>query len=602
MVISAPSRALGQEAAEVPSGAPQILLDDAFDDAVSRSEQAIGDATADATANPNPDPNTSSTDNQETDDADNKSVAPVVSDDSRNVTTGELETIDPAAIGTLGPAEGGFSTELWRGSSRSLVERLLPRLPVATKSFAMQDLARRLMLTRTAVPEGPATVPSLLGLRVERLMAAGRASDVVDLVGRSAIPSDVPIISRARADALFLVEDSASACDLTEIMIVESDDPYWLKAATLCRAERGDKAGAGLAVELLHEQGSVEPVFVELAARLLAPKKDSNATVDKLTPLRLEMMRATGQTLSSDLLEAAGPAIQASLSRDQGLELDRRLELAQLAEAIGALSGPDLGKIYSSVAFPPDDVLGAVDAAKSAPGPRANARLYQLASGNYPDEERFAALQTLWRQGSKAETLGSVAAATLTIAQSITPDQSLSWLAPDIVRALLAAGDITGAGRWRAMLSEDASAQLWPFLVFADPGAAEADPEQGIDAWQRTLSDLTAEQKAIRSAVVFALIEASGQTIPDHRWSSALGTSVDLPGRGDIAAVRLMNRASSASRLGETVIYALLALGPQGPEKSHPDLIVQIYQALVRVGLTDDARRIVIEALLGRNL
>ena len=78
---------------------------------------------------------------------------------------------------------------MWRGIPRSLVEELLPRLPVATGSPAMQELARRLLLTRARVPDGATTSSSLLGIRVERLAAAGATASVNALMNLA--PSDL---------------------------------------------------------------------------------------------------------------------------------------------------------------------------------------------------------------------------------------------------------------------------------------------------------------------------------------------------------------------------------------------------------------------------
>ncbi len=534
--------------------------------------------------------------------AEGKSPEQGAADDSRNVRTGKLETIDPAAIGTLDSSGGGFPPEMWKGSSRALVESLLRQLPVVTDSFAMQDLARRLLLTRAAVPLGPATPPGVLALRVERLLTAGQSADVVNLIGRTSGPSEVAVISRARADALFLTGDREAACSFGEGMITDSEDVYWLKVATLCRSIRNDKAGAGLALELLHEQDSTDPQFFKLATELLAPESDKKAKVEKLNPLRLEMLRAAGRSIPTELLDQADPSILASVSRDQSLALDQRLALAQRAEARGALSGAELARIFASVAFPPDEVPNAVEAAKSDPGPRANARLYQLAVGKHPDEKRFAALQTLWRQGVRAGNLGTVARATRSAAKSIEPDSELSWLAPDMVRALLAAGDPKAAGRWLAVLSEDARARLWPFLAFTGQGAGGEGFDQAVEAWYRTLSDLTREQKRERSLLVFTLIEAMGQKISESRWRDLVGGTEGAPWQGDIAALRLLETASDQGRLGEAVMYALFALAPHGPKQAHPDVIARATKALDRAGLPDDARRIAVEALLERGL
>ena len=104
-------------------------------------------------------------------------------EDTEAVEVQSLGAIDVSSAGLIDDAEGGLGADMWRGIARPLVERLLPRMPVATSSPAMGELARRLLLTRARVPQGAATVSSLLGLRVERLAAAetgGRQIGMLD--------------------------------------------------------------------------------------------------------------------------------------------------------------------------------------------------------------------------------------------------------------------------------------------------------------------------------------------------------------------------------------------------------------------------------------
>jgi len=571
--------------AQEGEAAPQILLDDAFDLATK------GLAAGAAPPNPGPDDIGTTT----------------TADDSRDVHTGELQSIDPDAVGTLDPADGGFPPDMWTGSSRALIESLLHRLPVATDSASMQSLTRRLLLTRAAVPAGAATVASMLALRVERLLAAGRADDVVKLIGRTTGPADSPGISRARAEALFLAGDSAAACDLSEIMVRESDDLYWLKAAVLCRAKAGDTAGAGLALELLHEQGLEDAGFLSLSAEMITPTAGKTVVVDRLDALRLEILRAMGRSIPAEIGASAEPVVLGALSRDSSLDLDVRLGIAERAETLGAISGDDLGRIYATVAFPPDDIPAAAETAKSSPGPRSNALLYQLATGNRADEERFEALKTLWRLGDTSSGLGTAARVSRNTDKGITPTPDLSWLAPDVLRALLVSGDLDAAMRWYTSLSIEARARLWPLLVVIDRTGVVAPPQQAVpqnavNAWLRTQSDLVAGQRRERARLAFTLVEAAGHRVPDEYWRELAGEAEGKVSAADPGALRLLESASSGRRVGETVIYALLALGPRGPAHASSHTLAQVFRTLEAVGLPNDARRIAVEAMVRNGL
>ncbi|MBT4940040.1 MAG: hypothetical protein HON14_12970, partial [Rhodospirillaceae bacterium] len=46
----------------------------------------------------------------------------------------ELKKIDSDSVGTLTEEQGGFGINMWEGTSRNLVEKLLPKLPVNSSS------------------------------------------------------------------------------------------------------------------------------------------------------------------------------------------------------------------------------------------------------------------------------------------------------------------------------------------------------------------------------------------------------------------------------------------------------------------------------------
>ena len=176
---------------------------------------------------------------------------------------------NPQAVGLIEEDEGGFPYDMWRGSDRALIERLLPRLPAGATSRAMNDLARRLLLTIAAPPGGPME-ENLLAIRIERLAAMGD-SVAMNLLMRSAPPDlyDTALV-QTRLDSLLLIADYVGACTLARDLVRRDDTPYWEKVLIFCQAlnERHDAAALGLS--LLRERNVEEYPGFDLLLMALA--------------------------------------------------------------------------------------------------------------------------------------------------------------------------------------------------------------------------------------------------------------------------------------------------------------------------------------------
>ena len=97
-----------------------------------------------------------------------------------------LGAVNPESAGTLSPETGGLPIDLWKGTDRSLVERLLAEIPGGLVSPTMRELARRLLLSMATPPEGEAR-EDLLNQRIDRLAAMGDLAAVGDLI--QAVPN-----------------------------------------------------------------------------------------------------------------------------------------------------------------------------------------------------------------------------------------------------------------------------------------------------------------------------------------------------------------------------------------------------------------------------
>jgi hypothetical protein len=60
-----------------------------------------------------------------------------------------------------------------------------------------------------------------------------------------------------------------------------------------------------------------------------------------------------------------------------------------------------------------------------------------------------------------------------------------------------------------------------------------------------------------------------------------------------------LTRTAQERRVGETVLNALVALGPGGPTRAQGQTVARVVKALMAVGLRNEARAIATEAVLG---
>lgn len=528
------------------------------------------------------------------------------------VVVGTLDTVDPSAVGLLDPESGGFGLEMWAGSSRALVERLLPRLPVGTSSPIMQSLARRLLLSTARVPEGKAAAPTLLGVRVERLAAAGEIGAVVELLRFAPQRLEDAALARAEIDAKWLGGDNAGACARARDMVRRDEDSYWLKSLTFCRALNGEHAAAGIAVGLLREQGEDDPPFFTLMAALAGDPEAKVESLSQATPLHLAMVRAARQTIPADALDGAGPAVLRVIAGSPNASLELRLAAAERAAAAGVVPVERLAQIYSGISFTPEDMANALSIAETDPGPRTAALLFQVAQIQEVPTARAEALQAAWRLARKSDRYFLAAKVNLSATVRLEPSPELAFAAADVGRALLAAGRIEAVIPWYEMVRQKAMTQdpeatqaaldLWALLQIGDPDATVPWDPGFVGLWWQGQADLPKERRAERAELLYTLLTALGYEVPAVNWEP-LFDALTVTGTMPSPALRNgLARAAREGRLGETVLLSLLALGPGGPAGANIETVAAAVEALRTVGLRVEARAVALEAALMRGL
>jgi hypothetical protein len=519
---------------------------------------------------------------------------------------GSLGDVTPDYGGTLAEGGGGFPVDMWRGTDRALVERLLPKLSPAASSPAMRDLTRRLLLTNAEAPAGKSGGVNLFGARADRLMAMGLSADAAALLALQPARSTDPLSARQRIDSSLLAGDVDGACKaVDDTRKAASGDAAWQKAQIFCqlRAGQGDEAALGL--DLLREQGQGDPAFFTLIDVLSGNKAVTLESLPAPTALDLAMLRAASMPIPRDAAQAQNPAVLAMIARDPAIDMPLRLAAAEQAAADGSLPMDQLQMVYASVPYSPGDLGNAIEVSSHDPGPGSRAMLFQAAGIAVDTGLRAhvldAALDRARRQGGYLLAVE----ANLQFLLPIVPSDDLSWFAADAGRALYAAGHYEQANAWMALAqrrgtsdSQAAAAfsSLAVFARIAGVGSPLAWDGATVTKWREMQAANNGAGDPV--ARLFAIFEGLGEPIGGS-WS-LIGQSDATAGVGapDPALWFNLGDAAANRRIGETVLLALYALGSDGPGGANPIMLSRAIASLRQIGLDGEARALALEAAI----
>ena len=521
-----------------------------------------------------------------------------------------LKTLDFDSAGTLTDAEGGLGARMWQGTPRPLVESLLPKLPANVVSPAMRGLMRRLLLTPAVAPEGPSQGGSLIVERVRILAAMGDQAGVSALL--EAIPgrANNPILLRLETDVRFLGNDNARACSTAAGQVREGRDTYWLKAFSFCQALAGEVGKARLASGLLREMGEDDPVFTQIMDRFAGGAPAPLASLRNPTPLHIAMARAANVQLPKDVLGASTPGMLRTISISPNAPIDVRLDAAERAEAAGALPTEALRQLYMGVSFTEQDLANPLSKAEAESGPLSRALLYRTAmiqSVPAAQAEPVAKALALARRGGR---YASAVRVFLPVLKRIPATADMLWLAPEAARAALFAGDTEAARGWFAVLrgaahvDKDAAAALASLVPLAKlSGSVEGQGFQAADLgkWWETVK--SRENARALAETFLSLYDLMVEPVPAEAWDPLLQAAERTP--VPVAGAALWARLESAARNrrgGETVMFALLALGEGGPGQADAFTLTRVLKALEAAGFKTEARAIAIEAAVALGL
>jgi len=520
------------------------------------------------------------------------------------VTVSGLNAIDPSGAGLVSASTGGFNSNLWSASPRTAVTARLAQLPSGTGSPTMQNLTRRLLLTAASPPLGvaPPEEPSLLALRLAKLVANGWIGDAATLAAQS--PRDDSFARQSAAEALLLQGREGDACGEATSLRQSANDAYWLKLRALCYILNKDTQAALMTLDVMRERAISDDAFFALAGALVDGQAVQLAALPSPSGIHLALLRQANKEPPPPV---AGWVPATSLLMQRTASSDMRLAASERAAVGGLLPAAQLRQIYEAEAFSADQLDDPEEAAKKLPPARANALYYQAIAKRTLPAARAAAFVAALQRADAQNRFALFAAMSADIALAIRPSPETAWAAPHIARVLLFAGHDKPVTQWlSAMASPSDAAIVNAFqihLALARPSPENLARMQGAMAWlgQNALKPGGAKGWLMdRATHEVPLLEALGFVVPpDAQWAVSATTAGAVPSGAAAEALAGIERSAREDKLGETILNALVALGAGGPTRAQGQTVARVVKALTAVGLHDEARGIAIESVLG---
>jgi hypothetical protein len=520
----------------------------------------------------------------------------------------QSKPLAPPDLFSVGAGGSDLPGDLWDGASPALMHQVIPKIAAQPLSPAAAALARRVLEAGAAAPGAAGDDPELAAARLSALLRLGDAAAVQAIADGTPLLPQRPALSQAAAEAALILGHDDRACAIGDGLANGRDGTYWLRLRAFCQARAGQSAAAQLTF-MLAEQQAHSPDYARLMQAFMAGKPDGAPALD--SGLDYALSRAAAQDWTSGL-DTAAPAIAVAVARDPAAPAPERLQAAARAARLGLPAkdayaaapppppppppppAPPAGGADTAAAPPPAPAVPPSPAQTAAgadtPGPAGEAALVTLADTSSDWTVRQAAITALLkraRSGAELAALSRLVApdiAQLTTANAVLQD-------PRLLAAAAAAGGEVGAARAaRAQAGQGPAAGQAIDLALLDALIAAASGEPAPAELVHALS-------AAHADAAVAILSGLGAPLgPEARFGLAgasLGPTRLPPGR-----LIALDAASSAGRLGDTALYALLAAADSGAAGPAPGDRALLEHALDIGPLKPDARAFAVEGLL----
>jgi len=541
------------------------------------------------------------------------SAAPLLRRASEAVRAVNFTTLE--SYGTLNNvADGALGIDLWNGTRRAEINDLLGQMPLVSPYRTIQDLTRRLLLSPVdpALIRGdrtPAPGEDLLTLRIEKLMQRGAYAEAATLYKRYPDEPYHERLARNGVLALFYSQQAPVACvDTLTVRDRFEDQTFWAALAVTCHRLFGGAAAQRAALSDQEETALSGSVILQQVA---ADKKyrfhpRNLGDLEQLSPIERAVLFAAGRVNYAEFAvkpTQISPDLLGLLINDPVLPEDMRFVFMGLAARQGTIGHEALVTYYKdSAAAATNDRDNASQAAH-----RRIPALYVAASDEAASaKQRAATLTNLLEDQQNFSTANLLPFAPLIAATdpALMPKQVIR---PAFILMTESGANIPAPWqkKWIENFSTDFKPEKHDALIWlAAALSSNTLPEfhKKNPYFTPDTGDFTLEQRHFVSAAYEKLDKADELLNygDEETYEKDMGlTLVNDYVMPSSSLVDGLANARRENRLGETILLSAIVLHEAPPGALHPDLLSEVIDGFVAVGLTNEARKLAQEAVLG---
>lgn len=507
-------------------------------------------------------------------------------------------------------ADDGLGKNLWAGSKRSELVKLLDAMPVNSRHPGLQHLIYGVLLTDTETEDikndiAPTPGQDLLSLRLRRLLDAGAYKQAIELYTLVPVESQSESIVRSGIYAMLFTGEKSLACvEMNTVIDRYAASGFFKTMAAYCDATLSEKPSEE-SWRIL--RASADKMLLTLATDKNFTFDYTPGTFDRLSPLERAAIVAEGRLKSgvqrtTDFKKVPPAHLQLLMKATDLSEKDKFLLNVRAVEW-GLMRVQDFKKTYTSALDPDirrDPALAVPDSAEDW---QKLPYLLQLATNSPTDEDKWAYIRQSFPIGDKyglaaltpfADEIGRTAPGN-------PPLADIKYALGILVRAESAIPqqliDIIKNYSFFLEQKQDESRLLSLALVAQTQG--QADPVLK----ERILSSLPGKADLLTSFLK-AVIENIDKSGPANHNAIEIyenEKNLTLPIDYVMPSTDIWNRLIDTGRegiTGETVLLSATTLNESTLGSLYPAYFQDTLQSLEYVGLTDVSRNLAMEAIL----
>lgn len=522
----------------------------------------------------------------------------------------QSQALKPLDLWSAGGRDTGLPDTLWKDTSPDLARQVLGVLPDRPLSPAMATLARRVLATAAAAPDGAGSDAGLAALRIRALVSLGDLAAAEQVLSRTPSIEASEALSRMKADVALLNGRDQDACDAARNLQQGRDGQWWLKLRALCGYVDKQPAAAQVALDLWRQGGGKAPAFERLLSAAINGLDPGKPSVDD--PMVYALSRRLGLDLAP-LASTAPMPIAAAMARDPNTPPAARLEAMSRALRLEAFPVQTVREAYLAAegvttapagTAPPGwnaatRPLPTLAQASADPGATGEAALFAIAMTSHDMGEREAAISALLgRSKTNIDYLALSRLASPAIAR-LAEDQPALRDPILFASASAMAWDVKTAQAIRSNIRLDSGAGATALdLALLDALiACRSSKGEGLALDQLVDRGGAGDPKARGRAQAAALLMAETGARMSPRSMAQFSAFELAPGKTSPARLAALDAAATDRRMGETALLALAVAEPAAQGLSTADRAA-IAAALLRAGFKREASEVVAQGLI----